>query len=193
MGHVLVWMMKAVRWFAMKGLIIVRSQEFRAEVARLVRSGGSGFNAKLKASRGLVEGLVDYSVNYICRYDQSPILKKAQGYIFELDSANPIKVQSSASQARNLYIDYVRQGPSSPLIFEVVMLQMVINGLFMVNPGMRREAQEALSGGLEMIWSLLDDGYVFGQGLYGSDTHLAEAKMQELFACAEINTGLSYC
>ena len=60
----------------MKGLIIVRSQEFRAEVARLVRSGGSGFNAKLKASRGLVEGLADYSVNYICRYDQSPILKK---------------------------------------------------------------------------------------------------------------------
>ena len=73
------------------------------------------------------------------------------------------------------------------------MLQLVMNGLFMVNPGMRRQTQEALSGGLEMIWEVLDNDYVFGQGLYGYDEGRAEKMMQELFACAQVNSGLSFC
>lgn len=169
------------------------SQEFRAKVARIAHEKGRGFNSKIQASRGLVHGLPNYSVNYICKYEPSPILLKAQGYLFDLDSVNPIKVQTSASRARQLYLDFIGTNPSSPLIFEIVMLQLVMNGLFMVNPGMRRQAQEALSGGLEMIWEVLDDDYVFGQGLYGYDEGRAEKMMQELFACAQVNSGLSFC
>lgn len=171
----------------------MRSQEFRAEVARIARDKGSGFNAKMQASRGLVHGLPSYSVSFICKHEPSPILLKAQGYLFDLDSVNPIKVQTSASRARQLYLDFIGTNPSSSLIFEIVMLQLAMNGLFMVNPGMRRAAQEALSGGLAMIWDVLDDGYVFGQGLYGFDSNRAETMMQELFACAQVNSGLSFC
>ena len=169
------------------------SQVFRAEIARIARDKGRGFNAKMQASRGLVHGLPSYSVNYICKYEPSPILLKAQDYLFDLDSVNPIKVQTLASRARQLYLDFIGTNPSSPLIFEIVMLQLVMNGLFMVNPGMRCQAEDALSGGLEMIWEVLDDDYVFGQGLYGSTAGRAEAMMRELFACAQVNSGLSYC
>lgn len=171
----------------------MRSREFRAEVARIARDKGRGFKAKIQASQGLVHGLSNYSVNYICKYEPSPILLRAQDYLFDLDSVNPVKLQMAATQARQLYLDFIRTSPSSPLSFEVLMLELVMNGLFLANPGMRHAAQEAISGSLATIWDVLDDGYVFGQGLYGSAAGRAEAMMRELFACAQVNSGLSYC
>lgn len=74
------------------------------------------------------------------------------------------------------------------------MLEVAMNGLFTVSPGMRSAAQQSLDEMLEPMWSLLDTGYEFGMYIYSAtDSACAEELMQELFACAQILTGLSFC
>lgn len=168
------------------------SKEFRNAVSAAIRRN-RGFGAKTRASRSLVDGLMEYS-RLLSNYGDSPILREIQDHISKLTSTNPVVIHSAATQARTLCLTYCANGSFVPLFFEVIMLEVAMNGLFTVSPGMRSAAQQSLDEMLEPMWSLLDTGYEFGMYIYSAtDSARAEELMQELFACAQILTGLSFC
>lgn len=172
--------------------VVMDSIKFRAGVEELVRYNKRGFGAKLRASQGLVYGLYNYSCKYICSYRKSPLLKEAQECIGELDSVNPATVQASATRVRELYTQYLLNTPYPD--FDVLALYLTFFGLFIIKPGMKKELQKELDKDLNLIWAALDNGFEFGMDINSGYKRDDEAGrfMQELFACAQIISGLKF-